>query len=231
MDFREENKKLLEMYGPLRVADVRDGMDWMGYHHYGTLDREIRPLWRTRACGIARTARYLPFEGPAPLLRGDAYTEWSNNYYNTIATYPWMQEIEEGDMIVLDMSGVDVGLMGSDNTLSCLAKGARGIITNGGGIRDSDECILQKVPIWCRFVSQKMDQARIRFSEKNIPVALGGVAIYPGDVIVADGDGVIAVPRAVAVDVAMYASRELRNDKANRRAKYAVLGWAPDETM
>ena len=76
-----------------------------------------------------------------------------------------------------------------------------------------------------------MDQARIRFSEKNIPVALGGVAIYPGDVIVADGDGVIAVPRAVAVDVAMYASRELRNDKANRRAKYEVLGWAPDETM
>ena len=168
MDLREENRKLLELYEPLRVADVRDGMDWMGYHHYGTLDREIRPLWRTRACGIARTARYLPFEGPAPLLRGDAYTEWSNNYYNTIATYPWMQEIEDGDMIVLDMSGVDVGLMGSDNTLSCLAKGARGIITNGGGIRDSDECILQKVPIWCRFVSQKMDQAKLEDTVNEI---------------------------------------------------------------
>ena len=102
MDLREENRKLLELYEPLRVADVRDGMDWMGYHHYGTLDRDIRPLWRTRACGIARTARYLPFEGPAPLLRGDAYTEWSNNYYNTVATYPWMQEIEDGDMIVLE---------------------------------------------------------------------------------------------------------------------------------
>ena len=104
-------------------------------------------------------------------------------------------------------------------------------ITNGGGIRDSDECILQKVPIWCRFVSQKMDQARIRFSEKDIPVALGGVAIRPGDVIVADGDGVIAVPRCAAEQVAFYASRELRSDKANRRAKYAVLGWTPDETM
>ena len=165
------------MYAPLRVADVRDGMDWLGYHFYGSLDPSIRPLWRTRACGV------------------------------------------------------DVGLMGSDNTLSCLAKGARGIITNGGGIRDSDECILQKVPIWCRFVSQKMDQARIRFSEKNVPVALGGVAIYPGDVIVADGDGVIAVPRKAAAEVAMYASRELRNDKANRRAKYEALGWKPDETM
>ena len=231
MNAKEENKKLLEMYAPLRVADVRDGMDWLGYHHYGSLDRDIRPLWRTRACGIARTARYLPYEGPAPILRGDEYTEWSNHYYNTVATYPWMEDIEEGDFIVLDMSGVDVGLMGSDNTLSCLAKGARGIVTNGGGIRDSDECILQKVPIWCRFVSQKMDQARIRFSEKDIPVALGGVAIRPGDVIVADGDGVIAVPRCAAEQVALYASRELRNDKANRKAKYAALGWAPDETM
>ena len=70
MSIREEHQKLLEMYAPLRVADVRDGMDWLGYHHYGSLSQEIRPLWRTRACGIERTARYLPYEGPAPLLRG-----------------------------------------------------------------------------------------------------------------------------------------------------------------
>ena len=138
---------------------------------------------------------------------------------------------EDGDVIVLDMSGVDVGLMGSDNTLACVAKGARGFITNGGGIRDTDECILQKVPVWSYFASQKMDQARIRFSEKNVPVAIGGVAIYPGDVIVADGDGVIAVPRAVARDVAKFASRELHNDKNNRKAKYDVLGWAHDKTV
>ena len=85
--------------------------------------------------------------------------------------------------------------------------------------------------MWSYFASQKMDQARIRFSEKNVPVAIGGVAIYPGDVIVADGDGVIAVPRAVARDVAKFASRELHNDKNNRKAKYDVLGWAHDKTV
>ena len=231
MTYQEENRELLALYEPLRVADVRDGMDWMGYHHYGTLDRSIRPLWRTRISGIARTARYLPYEGPAPLARGDAYTEWSNWYYGNVATYPWIEEIEPGDVIVLDMSGVDVGLMGSDNTLSCIAKGARGIITNGGGIRDTDECIMQKVPVWCSFVSQKMDQARIRFSEMNVPVALGGVAIYPGDVIVADGDGVIVVPRKDAWEVAKYAAHELHNDKDNRKAKYDILGWAHDKTV
>ncbi len=76
-----------------------------------------------------------------------------------------------------------------------------------------------------------MDQARIRFSEKDIPVALGGVAIRPGDVIVADGDGVISVPRCDAVKVALYATRELRNDQVNRKEKYLALGWEPDQTM
>ena len=231
MTWQEENKELLALFEPLRVADVRDGMDWMGYHHYGTLDKGIRPLYRTKACGIARTARYIPFEGPVPHLTGDDYTQWSNWYYGNVSTYPWVEEIEDGDMIVLDMSGVDVGLMGSDNTLACIKRGARGFVTNGGGIRDTDECIMQKVPVWSYFVSQKMDQARIRFLDKNVPVALGGVAIYPGDVIVADGDGVIAVPRAIARDVAKYGSRELFNDKNNRKAKYEELGWEPDETV
>lgn len=64
-----ENQELLKLFEPLRVADVRDGMDWMGYHHYGTMDYKIRPLYRTKAVGIARTARYLPYEGPDPEVR------------------------------------------------------------------------------------------------------------------------------------------------------------------
>lgn len=230
-NIREENKELLMLFEPLRVADVRDGMDWIGYHSYGSLDMKIRPLFRTRAYGIARTARYLPYEGPAPLERGDGYTRWQGWYYNTICTYPWMNDIEDGDFIALDVSGADVGLMGSDNTLKALIKGARGFVTNGGGIRDTDEVILQKIPIWSYFMSQKMDQARIRFDAKDVPVAIGGVTIHPGDIIVADGDGVITVPRQAARDVAKYAMQELGNDKINRRKSYEALNWKPDATV
>ena len=49
--------------------------------------------------------------------------------------------------------------------------------------------------------------------------------------IVADGDGVIVVPRAVAKDVAKFASRELRNDKKDRRGMYETLGWELDDTV
>ena len=228
---KAENKRFLEMFDGLRVADVRDGMDWFGYHHYGSVDRAVRPLWRTYAYGIARTARYLPYVGPSPLERGREYDRWQGMFYNEIATYPWMNDIEEGDFIALDMSGVNVGLMGSENTLRCLLAGAKGFVLNGAGMRDTEEVIMQKVPVWNHFVSQAMDQARIQFEAKNVPVAIGGVTIFPGDIIVADNDGVIVVPRVVAEEVAKQSHRMLSDDKSTRKNLYIKLGRALDETV
>lgn len=228
---KQENKELLELFKNCRTADVRDGMDWVGYHHYGSMNPSVRPLFRTRAVGIARTARYLPYEGPVPNLTGDAYTEWVGMYYSKICYDPWMNDIEEGDFIALDVAGVNVGLLGSNNTLDALYRGAVGFVLNGGGIRDTDEVILQKVPVWSIFISQGMDQARIRYYEKDIPIAIGGVAVYPGDIIVADGDGVIVVPRKIARDAAKYANKEMKADRASRKEKYEKLNMELDETV
>ncbi len=225
-----QNQTLLNLYEPLRVADVRDGMDYMGMHLFGSMLPSIRPLWRTRSCGIARTCRYLPYEGPLPKLDPEDYKDWAKMYYKEICPYPHMKEIQPGDFIVIDQSGVDAGLMGSANTLDGIKAGARGYVTNGG-VRDTDEVILQKVPYWSPFCSQSMVQCRLRFDAKDIPVAVGGVTVHPGDIIVADGDGVIVVPRAIAVDVARYASRELKSDKKMRRRLYDAIGMKIDETV
>ena len=107
---------------------MRDGMDWYGYHHYGSIDPKVRPLYRTHVVGIARTARYLPYVGPAPLERGEAYTRWQGMYYGRICTYPWIDEIEDGDFMAIDVSGVDVGLIGSENTSRALMRGCRGFV-------------------------------------------------------------------------------------------------------
>ncbi|MFW5985944.1 MAG: RraA family protein [Halanaerobiales bacterium] len=224
-------KEILEMYKDFRVTDVRDGLDWCGYHHYGTVDYSIKPLWRTKVIGFARTARYLPDEGPVPDVTGEEYTEWSNWYYGNVCTDDWAEDIEEGDFICLDICGLDVGLLGSNNTLACMNKGAVGFMTNGGGVRDTDEVILQKVPVWSKFVSQPMDQARIRYYEKDIPIAIGGVAIYPDDLIVADGDGVVVVPNKLIEDVYKYAYQEMKNDKIARRKLYIEAGLELDQTV
>ena len=229
----QENLELIEMFKRLRVTDVRDGMDWMGYHHYGTVDYSIRPLFRPEASviGIARTARYVPYEGPVPALPPDEYTKWVRMYYSEICYDPWGKDIQPGDFVCLDIAGLDVGLLGSNNTLACKKLGAVGFMTNGGGIRDTDECILQKINVWSRFISQPMDQARIRYIEKDIPIAIGGVAVYPGDLVAADGDGVIVVPRKIAKDVAKYAWQEASADKKSRKQLYIDLGMELDDTV
>ena len=226
-----ENKRFLEMFDGVRVADVRDAMDWYGYINYGSVDPAVRPLFRTYALGIARTARYLPYVGPNTLERGDEYTKWQDLYYSEICTYQWQDEIEDGDFMAIDVSGVNVGLLGSSNTLHCLLKGVRGFVTNGSGVRDTDECILQKIPIWSHFVSQAMVQGRIQFDATQIPVNIGGVTVFPGDIIIADGDGVIVVPRGVAEVVAKFARWMLGEDKDGRKALYEKLGWDLDNTV
>ncbi|MGB7538445.1 MAG: hypothetical protein WBM17_07885 [Anaerolineales bacterium] len=226
----EHRKKLLMLYDDLRVADVRDGMDTMIHHRIGSMDPSIRPIFRTRAYGIARTCRYLSFRGTIPSLSPEEYGKWASQYYNEVCSYPWINDIQEGDFIVIDQSGVNAGLMGSANTLECQGRGARGFITNGG-VRDTDEIIIQEIPFWAPFCSQAMVQGRLAFDAKDIPVNVGGVQIRPGDIVVADGDGVIVVPHELAEDVAKHAHKEHDRDKKDRRESYRRLGKEEDGTV
>ncbi len=227
---RSEDEKLLETFDGLRVADTRDGLDACGYHAVGSLSPEIQPLWRTRASGIARTVRYLPYQGRVPEGSPEEYLKWSGWYYGNVCTYPWMNEIVPGDFVIIDASGVNAGLMGSENTLTALKRGVRGFVTSGG-VRDSDEVILQKIPFWSRIVAQSMVQGRLQFDQMNVPVCVGGQTICPGDVIVADGDGVVVVPRPIAHSVAKFAREEQERDRRNRRQHYDDLGKPPDGTV
>ena len=223
-------KEILETYADLRVTDVRDGMDNLMLHYTGSVGPAIRPLERRRAYGIARTARYVAYTGHVPDLGEEEYWDWSSMYYRDICPYPWIEDIEDGDFVAIDMSGLNVGLMGSDNTLSCIRKGARGIVCDGG-VRDTDEIIAQSVPFWSRSIAQTMVQGRLQFDAKDVPVSIDGAYVRPGDVIVADGDGIIVVPQEKALDVARLAHAEHDRDKKRRRAHYEALGWQPDETV
>jgi regulator of RNase E activity RraA len=224
---------LIKQFQRLRVTDVRDGMDWMGYHHYGTVHYTIRPLFQPdkTIVGVARTARYIPYEGPSPRLPPEEYTKWSAAYYKNVMFDPWYKDIQPGDFVCLDIAGVDVGLMGSNNTLAVKNKGAVGFLLNGGGIRDTDEVIKEDLYVWAKHVSQPMDQARIRYIEKDIPICIGGVAVYPGDIIVADNDGVVVVPRKDAEGVCKYAWQEASHDKKSRKQLYIEGGLPLDETV
>lgn len=225
-----QKEELLNFCKDMRVTDVRDGMDWCGYHHYGSMSPQMRPLWRTRTMGFANTARYIPYDRPVPPKYHDEYTDWVNWYYGNICIYPFMKEIQPYDFCVIDMSGLDVGLMGSCNTMEGMRVGCVGYIADGG-VRDTDEVIKQNVPFWSMMVSQPMDQGRIQYESHNTRINCGGVCVNPGDFVVADGDGVIVVPQDMVFDVAKFANQEMRNDKKARRQLYVDLKLPLDESV
>lgn len=231
MNTETNRDALLKAYEGLRVCDVRDGMDAMGYHFFGTMAEELRPLFRTTAFGIAKTLRYLPYRGGMdyrdPRHYRDQFTPY---YYESVCPYPWTKTIRDGDFVVVDQSGLRVGLIGSENSLACFNAGMRGLVTNGG-IRDTDEVILQKIPCWSASIAQTMVQARLAFDSMDAPIAVGGVQVRSGDMVVADGDGIIVVPQEIALDVARFAHEEHESDKKNRKQHYDAAGRSYDASL
>ncbi len=231
MNFSEkENLELIELFKGLRVADVRDGLDYLLLHNNFSIPYTIKPLFRIRIVGIAKTVRYIPYRGEMPKLTPEEYSEWIGYYYTHICPYPWLEEVKKGDFIVIDQSSVDAGLMGSNNSLYGFSKGIVAYLTNGGP-RDTDELIIQKIPFWSKFISQKTVIGRLQYDSMDIPINIEGITVNPGDVIVADGDGVVVVPREKAPIVAEFARKELNADKDSRRKLYDQMGWNYDNTV
>jgi len=227
-----EYPEIARLFDGLRVSDVRDGMDWVGLFSKGSMSQEIRPLFPgALVCGPALTVRLVASQEQAPALTPDEYTQWAHNYwYKERHIEPYISEITKGDVIVIEAPDLGVGQLGSYNTLSFFIAGAQGVVSSGG-VRDTDECRIQKVPIFTRTIGQSMTQGRIEYLEHNVPITVGGQLVTPGDLVVGDGDGVIVVPSDRIGDVAKYARQESVNDKRGRRAMWDQLGWPPDGTV
>ncbi len=233
----QEDERILQLFDGLRVADVTDGMDLVGLQDVGLMDPAIQALWRDtenfehRICGIAVTARYLPTNKRAGKMTPEEYKEWAGRWYTQISQEAFVEYLRPGVVVVIDASeDGDSGTIGSFNTLVWKSKGVRGVVTSGGA-RDTDEIIKQKIPLYLKRLSRGYPPGRNEIESVNQPVSCGGVQVRPGDVIVADGDGVVVVPREHAEPVARAAREVLSGDKVNRRKLYEKLGMPLDKTV
>jgi len=80
-------------------------------------------------------------------------------------------------------------------------RGVAGIVTDGG-LRDTPEISQRPFPVYCKAPSAPISLITQHAVESNVPIACGGVAVYPRDVIVGDGEGVVVIPRDIADEVA-----------------------------
>lgn len=235
----EQDRAILDAFAGLRVADVSDGMDFVGLANTGLMDPAIHALWKDpvdyahRFIGIAVTVRYVPTQRPAPPggLDYAAFRAWEGQWYNELSPEPFADLVRPGTAIVIDEApDADVGSIGSFNILAWYLKGAVGVVTDATS-RDTDEIITQKVPLYFREPGRGIRPGRNEVESVNRPVVVGGVLVMPGDVIVADGDGVIVVPRAQALQVAEFAHSILDADQQGRRSLYEQSGRKADASL
>jgi len=232
------DRDILALFKGLRVSDVVDGLDAVGLVDTGTMDPEIHSLWRDtenfthRFIGIAVTARYVPTQNPtAGVLSIKAYDDWAGDWYDKKSTESYAALIRPGTALVIeDAPNADVGSIGSYNILEWKSLGCVGVVTSGTA-RDTDEVITQKVPLYLRRVGRGIRPGRNELESVNRPIVCGGVLVVPGDIVVADGDGVVVVPRAKAEAVAKYARKIMDGDKEGRRELYKKVGLKPDASV
>ncbi len=225
--------ELASLYQHLRVCDVVDAMDGIGYFNIGLMDPAVRPLWQgMHFWGEAATIRCVPSNKPMWKLETTedivaAHGRWFAE--TSHARLP--KDLKPGHVVVMDSGGgPEVGFWGSENAMAAVLGGAVGIITDGY-CRDTAEVAAQKSPVVARYRGRTIIPGRIQAVETQTTIACGGVQVNPGDIVGADDDGVVVVPAHVAQEVAVHARAILLTDMAARRKHYESLGMRPDSSV
>jgi len=234
----QDDGRTLKLFEGLRVSDVTDGLDKVGLTNMTLMSPEIHAAWKDAAhykhrfIGIAVTARYVPTNRPpAPAMETAAYDKWAGKWYGELSPEPFVPLIRKGTALVIDEApDSDVGSIGSNNIMGWKVRGCVGVVTNATA-RDTDEIATEQVPLYLRKVGRGIRPGRNEIESVNRPIECGGVLVRPGDVIVADGDGVIVVPREKAQEVAEYARTIMEGDKEGRRGLYKRLGLPDDDSV
>lgn len=132
-----------------------------------------------------------------------------------------LDAMHEDAFVVWDTSGDDrATLWGGVMTATVVRRGVRGALIDGG-IRDTVQIMEKGFPVFHRYRSPNGSLGRCLISHYQIPVQIGEVFVRPGDVIVGDEDGVVAVPRSIAEAVLGRGEEITRNEKV-------IFGWVAE---
>jgi 4-hydroxy-4-methyl-2-oxoglutarate aldolase len=189
--------------GTLRALGVSTSHEALG--RSGLMKPYMRPIWP--GASIA---------GPAVTVMAQPGDNWM--------IHVAIEQCQPGDVLVVGCTADNTdGMFGDLLGTSLKARGAKGLIIDAG-CRDVKELKDMGFPVWSRAISAK-GTVKATLGAVNIPVVCAGVNVEPGDVVVADDDGVVIVPRKLAVEVAAKAQKRFEDEDAKRKKLAAgILG-------
>ena len=152
-----------------------------------------------RLVGPAYTLRYIPAREDLDTL--EVFKD--PNHPQRAA----VEKVPEGHVLVMDCRGdASVASAGSILATRLDVRGCAGLVTDGG-LRDAEEIAELDMPVFCAKASAPTNLTKHHGVDLNVPIGCGEVAVYPGDVLVGDGDGVVVLPKDLVEELANEADR------------------------
>lgn len=182
----KDDASLVEAFRHVEVASVSDALEQVtGKKMY--MSHRMRPIFPSKFAGIALTVRLKKEENDDPAALNGMLSAIDTGQKNSV----YVMVVDDG----VDIAGMG-GLMGT----AMMSRNYAGAVIDGG-VRDV--AYLQKIgfPVFALGIVPSTSVHHYRFAGSNIPVVCDGVAVNPGDIIVADADGVAVVPQGVSEKV------------------------------
>ena len=148
--------------------------------------------------GEAYTLRYIPAREDIDVI--EVFKDPSHPQRKAVEAIP------PGHVLVMDCRGdASVASAGSILVTRMMVRGAAGVVSDGG-LRDSPEIAQLPFPTYCAGPSAPTNLIKHHAVDLNVPIGCGGVPVFPGDIVVGDGEGVVVIPANIADDVAREAA-------------------------
>jgi 4-hydroxy-4-methyl-2-oxoglutarate aldolase len=199
-NIRRPDAESVRTLGELGVATVHEAQG-----RTGLMKPYLRPIYPgARAAGAAVTI--------------------SSQAGDNLMIHAAMDVCKPGDILVVTTTSDSTdGMFGDLLGVSCQAHGIVGLIIDAG-VRDTAELTAMDFPVWAKAVHAQ-GTVKSTAGSVNIPVVCAGAAVHPGDVIVADADGVVVIPRERAAEVAQAGQdRVVKEEKSRERLRNGELG-------
>ena len=213
-----------EQLGQVSTATLTSVLLKLGLRN--TFMTDVHPLHPgSRLVGQAYTLRYIP-------MREDLDAAALDGRFDNL-TNPQRIAVEHvgpGDVLVMDARGlIGAGTTGNILVTRMKHRGAAGLVTDGA-FRDAAGIAAVGLPAYSRGTHAATNVTLHHPVDVQLPVACGGISVYPGDAIVGDGDGVIVVPRHLAEEAASRALEQERRERfilSKVQAGASIIGVYP----
>ncbi|OCK59748.1 4-carboxy-4-hydroxy-2-oxoadipate aldolase/oxaloacetate decarboxylase [Bradyrhizobium sp. LMTR 3] len=199
-NIKRTEPELVKRLGALGVATAHEA-----YGRFGLMKPYLRPVWSgAETAGTAVTVLAQP---------GD-------NWMIHVA----VEQCRPGDILVVGCTADNTdGMFGDLLATSLIARGVRGLVIDAG-VRDAKSLREMGFPVWSKAISAK-GTVKATLGAVNVPVVCAGINVKPGDVVVADDDGVVVIGRKDAADVVLKGEKRVADEEGKRQQLAAgVLG-------